>query len=289
MQNNNNVDINVEISWDWFERPSIYPSLTNGEEINIPAQSYANYQFTISADISTAPDEYEFTLNTLVTSYANGIINCDTCEPEERSWTLEVIPWIMAVDLKITDSDLEGVSAPYDMDAKCDDELDAKEKIINFELEFITNVNDDLQLSIESLSQAYYIGENTWDRDSHYDEGEPYYSEQDISGGSNTLSLEAKYSIDFDDERKLDSEIDFYIEVRIEHSSYLNSNNRYGWDLMALYGECNLEKNIFEDSNSTNEDGGIVVNLPFASSGLTIITISLGAILFRRVERLPEN
>ena len=58
---------------------------------------------------------------------------------------------------------------------------------------------------------------------------------------------------------------------------------------MALYGECNLEKNIFEDSNSTNEDGGIVVNLPFASSGLTIITISLGAILFRRVERLPEN
>ena len=289
MQNNNNVDINVEISWDWINRPSIYPILTNGEEINIPAQSYANYQFTFSADMGTNPDEYDFTLTTLVTSYANGIINCDTCKSEEYSWTLEVIPWIMAVDLKITDSDLEGVSAPYDMDAKCDDELDAREKIITFELEFLTNTKDDLRLSIVSSAQAYYIGENTWDRDSHYDEGEPYYSEQAISGGSNTLSFEAKYSIDFDDERKLDSAIEFYIEVSIEHSSYLIDDNWFAWEFLTLYGECNLEKNIFEDSNSTNVDGGIVVNLPFASSGLTIITISLGAILFRRGREAPKK
>mgnify|MGYP005655081877 FL=1 len=195
----------------------------------------------------------------------------------------------MVVDMKITDSDLEGVSAPYDMDAKCDDQLDAKEKIITFELEFLTNTKDDLQLSIASSAQAYYINQNSWDRVSHYDEGEPYYSEETISGGSNTLLFEAVYSIDFDEERKLDSEIDFYIEVSIEHSSYLIEDNWYAWEYLTLYGECNLEKNKFEDSNSTNVDEGIVVNLPFASSGLTIITMSLGAILFRRGERHPEN
>ena len=289
MYNGNDVDINVEISWDWFDIPSIQPSLTNGEEINLISRGYASYEFRFSTDRDTNPDEYEFTLNTLVTSYANGIINCDTCESEEQSWTLEVNPWIMAVDMKITDSDLEGVSAPYDMDAKCDDQLDAKEKIITFELEFLTNTKDDLQLSIASSAQAYYINQNSWDRVSHYDEGEPYYSEETISGGSNTLLFEAVYSIDFDEERKLDSEIDFYIEVSIEHSSYLIEDNWYAWEYLTLYGECNLEKNKFEDSNSTNVDEGIVVNLPFASSGLTIITMSLGAILFRRGERNPEN
>ena len=67
-------------------------------------------------------------------------------------------------------------------------------------------------------------------------------------------------------------------------------DNWYAWEYLTLYGECNLEKNIFEDSNSTNVDEeDIVINLPFASSGLTIITMSLGAILFRRGERHPEN
>lgn len=286
--NGNEVDINVEISWDWFDIPSIQPSLTNGEEININSQGYANYIFTFYADRDTNPDEYDFTLKTLVTSYANGIVNCDTCESEEQSWTLQVLPWVMAVDLKITDSDLEGISAPYDMDAKCDDQLDAKEKIITFELEFLTNTKDDLQLSIASSAQAYYINQDSRDRDSHYDEGEPYYSEITISGGSNTHTFEAKYSIDFDEERKLDSEIDFYIEIILEHSSLTIDDNWLAVEYLTLYGECNLEKNIFEDSNSTNADEGILVNLPFASSSLTIITISLGAILFRRGERLPK-
>lgn len=278
--NNNNIDVNVKITWDWVGDILPYPSLSNGEEVTIGAVSGVGYDLNLLVDNYYNPGDYVFTFTTLVTSYGSGLVECQSCEEEENSWEFDVLPWIYVTDMKISSSDLDGVSAPNDFDPKCDESLDGKEKIVSFKLEVLTNTNDDLSLEVNSYSWARYVEDNGRVGDDHDDEGESFYSLETVSVDSGSISFDAKFSIDFDEERTLNSDLTFEVWLRLEHPSYILDGNYLAIEEWMERGRCQIDKNVFEDTNST-EDGAIVVNLPFASSGLTIISVALGAILFR--------